>query len=48
MSGPRGTRAGIGVYELIPVNAALRQLITHSAPLNEIRALARASGNRSL
>jgi general secretion pathway protein E len=44
----RGYRGRIGVYELIPVNAALRQLITHSAPLNEIRALARASGNRSL
>jgi general secretion pathway protein E len=44
----RGYRGRIGVYELIPVNAALRQLITHSAPLNEIRALARAAGNRSL
>lgn len=44
----RGYRGRIGVYELIPMNAALRQLITHSAPLSEIRALARASGNRSL
>lgn len=44
----RGYRGRIGVYELVPVNAAMRDLITHSAPLAEIRAQARASGSRSL
>jgi general secretion pathway protein E len=44
----RGYRGRIGVYELVPVNAAMRDLITHSAPLSEIRAIARAAGSRSL
>jgi general secretion pathway protein E len=44
----RGYRGRIGVYELVPVTSAMRNLITHSAPLSEIRALARASGSRSL
>lgn len=44
----RGYRGRIGVYELVAVNAAMRDLITHSAPLAEIRAVARASGSRSL
>jgi general secretion pathway protein E len=44
----RGYRGRIGVYELVPVNAAMRDLITHSAPLAEVRAMARASGSRSL
>jgi general secretion pathway protein E len=44
----RGYRGRVGVYELLPVSAAMRDLITHSAPLSEIRALARSSGSRSL
>jgi general secretion pathway protein E len=44
----RGYRGRVGVYELVPVSSAMRDLITHSAPLSEIRALARASGSRSL
>lgn len=44
----RGYRGRIGVYELVPVTSAIRKLITHSAPLSEIRAQARASGSRSL
>ena len=44
----RGYRGRIGVYELVAVNAAMRDLITHSAPLAEIRKAARASGSRSL
>lgn len=44
----RGYRGRMGVYELVPVSSAMRDLITHSAPLSEIRALARRSGSRSL
>jgi general secretion pathway protein E len=44
----RGYRGRIGVYELVTVNAEIRDLITHSAPLAEIRGAARASGSRSL
>lgn len=44
----RGYRGRVGVYELVPVSAEMRNLITHRAPLSEIRKLARASGSRSL
>ncbi|NCP65644.1 MAG: type II/IV secretion system protein [Paraglaciecola sp.] len=44
----RGYRGRIGVYELVPVTSTIRQLITHSAPLADIRAEARAAGCRSL
>jgi len=33
---------------LVPVTSTIRQLITHSAPLADIRAEARAAGCRSL
>ncbi|WP_245921804.1 GspE/PulE family protein [Bowmanella denitrificans] len=44
----RGYRGRVGVYELVPVTPAMRELITRGAPVNDIRELARRSGNRSL
>jgi general secretion pathway protein E len=44
----RGYRGRVGVYELVPVSSEMRNLITHRAPLAEIRELARSSGSRSL
>jgi general secretion pathway protein E len=44
----KGYRGRIGVYELVTVNAEIRDLITHSAPLAKIREAARTSGSRSL
>jgi general secretion pathway protein E len=44
----RGYRGRVGVYELVAVSPEMRNLITHRAPLAEIRKLARASGSRSL
>jgi general secretion pathway protein E len=44
----RGYRGRVGVYELVPVSSEMRNLITHRAPLSDIRDLARASGSRSL
>ncbi|WP_438864991.1 GspE/PulE family protein [Neptunicella sp.] len=44
----RGYRGRIGVYELVPVSAAMRDLITRRAPVSEIREMSRLAGNRSL
>ena len=44
----RGYRGRIGVYELIPVNAEMRTLITEGAPVARLRELARQNKYRSL
>ncbi|MDC8833004.1 GspE/PulE family protein [Alteromonas gilva] len=44
----RGYRGRVGIYELIAVTPALRDLVAAKAPLKDIRASARASGFRSL
>ena len=44
----RGFRGRIGVYELIPVTADMRTLITEGAPVAKLRELARKGGHRSL
>ncbi|GGD57613.1 GspE/PulE family protein [Lacimicrobium alkaliphilum] len=44
----KGYRGRVGVYELVSVTPAMRELITQRAPVSEIRELARKNGNRSL
>jgi general secretion pathway protein E len=44
----RGFRGRVGVYEMIEVTPAMRDLITQQAPVSEIREMARKDGFRSL
>jgi len=44
----RGYRGRVGIYELISVTSALREIIAAKAPLKEIRACAKAMGFRTL
>ncbi len=44
----RGYRGRVGIYELISVTSALRELIAAKAPLKDIKACARTAGFRSL
>jgi len=44
----RGYRGRVGVYEMIEVTPAMRDLITQQAPVSEIREMARKDGFRSL
>jgi general secretion pathway protein E len=44
----RGFRGRVGVYELIEINAEMRDLITQKSPVADIRDLARKAGSRSL
>ncbi|MFT7413121.1 MAG: general secretion pathway protein E [Paraglaciecola sp.] len=44
----RGFRGRVGVYEMVEMTPAMRNLITAQAPVTEIRELARIAGNRSL
>ena len=43
-----GYKGRLGIYELVPLNHGVQQLINAQAPLSEIKALVRAQGHRSL
>jgi type II secretory ATPase GspE/PulE/Tfp pilus assembly ATPase PilB-like protein len=46
--GGGGYRGRIGVYEIMPVSDAIRDLTLHSASADQIAATARAEGMRTL
>jgi len=43
-----GYRGRLGIYEMVPVSVAMQQLIVGGASVNEMKALARSEGHRSL
>lgn len=43
-----GYRGRLGIYELVSLNSELQQLVNRQAPLQEIKALIREQGQRSL
>ncbi|MBC3764941.1 type II/IV secretion system protein [Neptunicella marina] len=44
----RGYKGRIGIYELVPVDLKMKELITQRAPVSQIREHSKNSGNRSL
>ena len=43
-----GYRGRLGIYEMVPVTEAMQELIVQRASINEMKALARAQGHRTL